>query len=200
MKHVGRNARQDQRWQRGKKRMTNGRAANKIFSCCLHCRLEDKREDYQNCSVAPVLCTTVVHNDTYTCEQFLKLSVGFRAIVCKTASPYAIVPLTVCDVGVLWPNGWMDHDETWHVSRPWPRHIVLDGDPAPPKRGTAPIFGPCLLWPNGWMDQDPTWCGGRPRSRRHRVTWCPALPQKGTVPNFRHMSIVAKRSPISAGA
>ena len=27
-----------------------------------------------------------------------------------------------------------------------PGHIVLDGDPAaPPKRGTAPIFTPCLL-------------------------------------------------------
>jgi len=26
--------------------------------------------------------------------------------------------------------------------------IVLHGDPAPPpKRGTAPIFGPCLMWP-----------------------------------------------------
>jgi len=34
---------------------------------------------------------------------------------------------------------------------------VLDGDPAPPKRGTAtapPPFGPFLLRPNGWMDQD----------------------------------------------
>jgi len=20
----------------------------------------------------------------------------------------------VCDVGVLWPNGWIDQDETWH--------------------------------------------------------------------------------------
>jgi len=29
-----------------------------------------------------------------------------------------------------------------------PGNIVLDGDPATPKRGTAPIFGPCLLWPN----------------------------------------------------
>ena len=31
-----------------------------------------------------------------------------------------------------------------------PGHIVLDGDPTPPrKRGTAasPLFGPCLLWP-----------------------------------------------------
>jgi len=36
-----------------------------------------------------------------------------------------------------------------------PGYIVLDEDPAPPKRGTAPlppIFGPCPLWPNGWMD------------------------------------------------
>ena len=30
-----------------------------------------------------------------------------------------------------------------------PCHIVLDGDPAPPKNGhSPPIFGPCLLWPN----------------------------------------------------
>jgi len=28
--------------------------------------------------------------------------------------------------------------------------IVLVDDPAPPTRGTAPIFGPYLLWPNGW--------------------------------------------------
>jgi len=24
----------------------------------------------------------------------------------------------VCDVGVLWPNGWADEDETWHGVRP----------------------------------------------------------------------------------
>jgi len=41
-----------------------------------------------------------------------------------------------------------------------PGHIVLDGDPAAPLKGTqpvSPIFGPYLLWPNGWMDQDATW-------------------------------------------
>ena len=37
-----------------------------------------------------------------------------------------------------------------------PSNIVLRGDPAPPKRGMAPSFGPCLLWPNGWMDEDVT--------------------------------------------
>ena len=41
-----------------------------------------------------------------------------------------------------------------------PGDIVLDWDTAPlPKKGAAPIFGPCLLWPNGWIDQDGTWHG-----------------------------------------
>jgi len=32
-----------------------------------------------------------------------------------------------------------------------PGDIVLDGDPAPPRKGAQrlPLFGPCLLWPNG---------------------------------------------------
>jgi len=40
-----------------------------------------------------------------------------------------------------------------------PGHVVLDGDPAPHKKGTAApsIFGPCLLWTNDWMDQVATW-------------------------------------------
>jgi len=46
-------------------------------------------------------------------------------------SPYAIGPLSAClsvypiwpvylycNVGVLWPNGWMHQDETWHAGRP----------------------------------------------------------------------------------
>jgi len=33
-----------------------------------------------------------------------------------------------------------------------PGHIMLHGDPAPQKRGTAPFFGPSPLWPNFWMD------------------------------------------------
>ena len=52
-----------------------------------------------------------------------------------------------------------------------PGHNVLDGDPAPFRKGdiSLPTFGPCLLWPNGWIDQDATWYGGRPRPRRHCV-------------------------------
>jgi len=53
---------------------------------------------------------------------------------------------------LLWPNGWMDEDETWCGGRPQPSQIMLNVEPAPlPQRGTAPPpnFGPCLLWPNG---------------------------------------------------
>jgi len=82
-----------------------------------------------------------------------------------------------------------------------PGHIVLDGDPASlPKRGTAPpaIFGPCLLWPNGWMDQDATWYEDRPRPGHTVLVWGPSSPQRGAAPNFCPVSIVAKRSSISA--
>ena len=66
----------------------------------------------------------------------------------------------------------------------------------------CPLFGSCLLWPNGWMDQDTTWYGGRPRPRRHCVRWGPSSRrERGTAAHtFRPMSIVAKRSPISATA
>jgi len=43
---------------------------------------------------------------------------------------------------LLWPNGWMHQDATWHGGRPQPKQLVLDGDPALPltKRGGTPNF------------------------------------------------------------
>ena len=87
-----------------------------------------------------------------------------------------------------------------------PGHIVLDGDPAPHRKGAQqppPLFRPCLLWPNGLMDQYASWYGGRPLPRPHCVRWGPSspIPRKGQQsPSFRPESIVAKRSPISATA
>ena len=80
--------------------------------------------------------------------------------------------LSVCDVGVLWPNGWTDQDETWRAGRPrpWP-HCVRWGPSSPPSSTQPPIFGRCLLWPNGWTDQDATRYEGRPRPRRLSVRW-----------------------------
>jgi len=50
--------------------------------------------------------------------------------------------LPVCNVGVLWPNGWSDPDETWHACIGLgPGHTVLHGDQAPlPQRDRAPQF------------------------------------------------------------
>jgi len=41
---------------------------------------------------------------------------------------------------LLWPNGWMDQVATWYGGRPRPDDIMLDGDPAPPKKGHSPQF------------------------------------------------------------
>jgi len=95
--------------------------------------------------------------------------------------------LSVCpvnNVGVLWPNGWTDQDETWRAGRPWPwPHCVRWRSSLPsPKGAQPPIFGSCLLWSNGWMDQDATWWEGRPRPRPHCVTWGPSSPPIGAQP------------------
>ena len=57
-----------------------------------------------------------------------------------------------------------------------------------------------VLWPNGWMDQDETCMQVQPRPGPQCVRWRPSSPSpKGAQPpNFRPMSIVVKRSPISA--
>jgi len=104
---------------------------------------------------------------------------------------------------LLWPVGWMDQDAIWYEGRPRPRPDCVRWGPNSltlPKGAQPPIFGPCLLWPNGWLDQDATWYEGRPRPTPHCVRWGPSSLQRSTHPNFRPMSTVAKRSPISATA
>ena len=58
----------------------------------------------------------------------------YQTVVCLSV-------LSVCDVGVLWPDGWMDQDKTWHEGSLGPGHSILDGDPAPPpQKGHNPNF------------------------------------------------------------
>jgi len=82
----------------------------------------------------------------------------FLAIVTSNGLPYAVrllYVLSVCNVGVLWSNGWMDQDATWYTEIGLSLgDIVLDADPASPlptERSTAAsqLFAPLLLWPNG---------------------------------------------------
>jgi len=69
---------------------------------------------------------------------------------------------------LLWPNGWMNQDGTWHGDRPRSRpHCARWGPSTPPQKGTEPlIFGTCLLWPNDWMDEEATWYRSRPHCIR----------------------------------
>jgi len=81
---------------------------------------------------------------------------NFWATDCKTVRPMlsdrclsvCLSYLYVCNVGVLWPNGWMDQDATWYTEV-GPGDIVLDmrTQLSPTERGTAaPTFQPTLLW------------------------------------------------------
>ena len=64
-----------------------------------------------------------------------------RFALCQRTVVYLSV-CPVCDVGVLWPNGWIDQDETWHAGRPRPRpHCAKWGPSSPsPKSGHSPQF------------------------------------------------------------
>jgi len=83
-------------------------------------------------------------------------SISRRPFVKRFAS--AIRPLSVlsvCDVGVLWPNAWMDQDETWHgVRLHHRRHCVRWGPlPPPKKRHSIPQFSAhvCCGQTAGWI-------------------------------------------------
>jgi len=97
---------------------------------------------------------------------------------------------------LLWPNGWMDQDATWHGGRSRPkRHCARWGAQLPFPGGTAPHFLAhiCCGQMAGWINM--------PLGRE--IGLSPSdivldgaqlhLPQKGRSPNFRPMSIVAKR-------
>ena len=123
----------------------------------------------------------------------------FWATVCKTVRPIislrclsVCLSCPVCNVGVLWPDGWMDQDETWHAGRPrpWP-HCVRWGPRCPSHKGAQPpIFGPYLLCPNGWVDQDATWCGDRLRPKRHCVRWGTSSPSPKRVSALQFLAHV----------
>ena len=142
------------------------------------------------------ISSSFLHHLHNLCQCITRFFNHFWATVCKTVRPMLLVRcLSVCDVGILWPNGWTDQDETWHAGRPrpWPHCVSWDPAARPPKGHSLPIFGPYLLRPNGCMDQDVTWYAARPGPGDFVLDDDPAPPpQKGT-PNFRPMFIAAKR-------
>jgi len=115
-------------------------------------------------------CLITSYDKTYV--RTARFTLCYQTVVC----------LSVCNVAVLWPNGWMDPDETWHAGRPWlSSHCVRWGpSSSSPKGAQPPIFGRYLLWPNGCMDQYAT-CREVGVGPGHTVRWGPALspPKKG---------------------
>jgi len=61
-----------------------------------------------------------------------------------TTGPLSVLSVSVCNVGVLWPNGSMDQDETWHARRPrpWPHYVRWGPSSPPPKGNSPPNFRP----------------------------------------------------------
>jgi len=90
-------------------------------------------------------------------------AVSGRPFVKRFALCYGTVVCLSCPVCILWPNVWMDQDETGLD----PDHIVLDGDQAPPPRkgGTFPMS----IVAERLDDLDATWYGSRPRPKPHCV-------------------------------
>jgi len=79
---------------------------------------------------------------TYYFVRIIFLPVCFWLTVCKTIRPMLSDHcLSVCDVGVLWPNGWMNQDKTWHGGRPRPRPQCFGWGPSSPSpKGAHPQF------------------------------------------------------------
>jgi len=67
-----------------------------------------------------------------------------RPFVKRFALRYRTVAvcLSVCNIGVLWPNGWMDQDATWYGGR---QHCVRWGPSPLPQKGTARNFRPMTV-------------------------------------------------------
>jgi len=73
----------------------------------------------------------------------------YWATTCKTVRPMLsghcpVCPVCpVCNVGIM--AGWLKMKLGMEVGLS-PSHIVLDGDPAPPKGAQPQFYGPCPLW------------------------------------------------------
>jgi len=104
-----------------------------------------------------VCCVNRMNFNEFIGQPFLKRFVlCCQTVVLSVCLPVLYCPVLscpVCDVGVLWPNGWMDQDEPWNAGRPrpWP-HCVRWGPTSPPQKGAEPPnFRPMSIVAK-WLD------------------------------------------------
>jgi len=103
----------------------------------IRCRQNRNRvlDIYSQSRYAPLVVLVICCNSCFR----------FWATVCKTVRPMlsdrCLPVCPVCNVGVLWPNGWTDQDETWRAGRPQPRpHCVTRGPSSLSPKGHIPRF------------------------------------------------------------
>jgi len=78
----------------------------------------------------------------------------YQTVVFLSCLSVFLSVLSVCDVYVLWPNGWMDQDETWRGDRPWPRsYYARWGPSSPSQKRHNPQFSDhiCCDQTAGWI-------------------------------------------------
>jgi len=119
-----------------------------------------------------------------------RFALCYRTVVLSVVS----VLLSVCDVGVLWPSGWMDQDATWRAGRPWLRPHCVRWNQLPSPKGHSPQFSANVRCGQmaGWIKM-PLGVEVGLSPGDFMLDGDPAPPpQKGDrAPNFRPMSIVA---------
>ena len=132
----------------------------------------------------------------------------FWATVCKTVhamlSDRCLSCLSVCpfcNIGVLWTNGLMDQDETWHAGRRRPRPHCVRWEPSSPSKGHSPspqfsahiCCGQKSAWIKMPLDMEVGLGSGRVVLHRDPALAHPPPKKMGIAPNFLLMSIVAKQ-------
>jgi len=138
------------------------------------CRLSKR----SNVSLLHVCLLNVVFG-----RPFVKLfALCYRTVVCPV--------LSVCDVGVLWPNGWMDQDATWYGGRSRTRRHCVRWAPISPQKGAhqpLPHFSVHVYWGEtaGWIKM--------PLGTEVGLGPGDIVLNGHSIATFRPMSIVTKR-------
>jgi len=74
-----------------------------------------------------------------------RFALCYRTVVLSVLTVLSVCP--VCNIGISWPNGWMDQDETWHGGRPQPYSHCVRRGPSPQghsPQSSANVY--CVKW------------------------------------------------------
>ena len=102
---------------------------------------------------------------------------------------------------LLWPNGWMDQDDTWYRGKPRPRQRCVRWGRSPPQKGHCPQFsvhvycGQTLGWMKTPLGTEVDICPGH-------IVWTGTqlLRERAQQPPLFGPCVLWPRSPISATA